>query len=372
MKKVIVKADKSLELKEYAQFFEQIKLDILQTQLKAAMAVTTELTMLYWRIGKHLSEQTKKNNWGTRVIESLAKDLESTFPGMTGFSSRNLIYMRKFAEIYLNINYAAAAAQIPWGHNMVLLDSLNNDDQRLWYIEQTIENSWSRSTLSSWIKSDLYNRQGKAVNNFKTVLAAPHSDLAHQILKDPYNFGFLTLSKDANEREIELELIRNIQKMMLEMGKGFAFVGQQYHVAVGNKDYYIDLLFYHIPLKRYFVIELKAREFDYLDAGQISFYITAIDEQLRAKDDNPTIGLILCKEKDHYTAEYALKSTKAPVGIASYELELIHKLPKEWKNALPTIEEIKIELEKQDIMQESATKTTASKTTNVKKISQKK
>ena len=357
MKKVLTKKiDKNLEFKEYAQLFEQIKFDILQTQIKAASAISKELIMLYWRIGKILSNKMNIEGWGTKVGERLAKDLESVFPGVAGFSYRNLRYMRKFAETYADINLAAAAAKLPWGHNMVLLDSLENNDQRLWYIQQTIENGWSRSVLDSWIKSNLYHRQGKAITNFQKTLVSPFSDLAQQTLKDPYNFGFLTLTKDANEREIENGLIKNIQKMMLEMGKGFAFIGQQYHVAVGNKDYYIDLLFYHVPLKRYFVIELKAREFDYLDTGQISFYITAIDEQLRAKDDNPTIGLILCKEKDHYTAEYALKSSNAPIGIASYELELMNKLPKEWISSLPTIEEIESELEKQEIIQKIETK----------------
>lgn len=352
MKKNIVNTNKSLDLQEYTQFLEQIKLDIIQTQMRAVSAVTKELILLYWRIGKGLSEKIKHEGRGAKVVQDLAKDLESSFPGIAGFSLRNLRYMKRFAEIYPDQLVATAVATIPWGHNVVLMEKLSHNDQRLWYAQQTIENGWSRSVLDMWIKSDLYQRQGKAINNFQATLAKPDSDLAKQTLKDPYNFGFLMISKDAQEREIEKGLMNNIQKMLLEMGKGFAFVGKQYHVTVGNKDYYIDLLFYHVPLKRYLVIELKAREFDYLDAGQISFYITAIDKQLRGQNDNPTIGLILCKEKDHYSAEYALQSTSKPIGIASYITDLINELPLEWKSALPTVEEIESELEKQEMLQE--------------------
>ncbi len=369
MKKVIVKVDKSLDLQEYINFLEQIKLDIVQTQIKAASAVTKELILLYWRIGKGLSDTIENEERGAKVVQTLAKDLESSFPGIAGFSLRNLRYMKRFAEIYPDQLIATAVATIPWGHNIVLMEKLSNNDQRLWYAQQTIENGWSRSMLDMWIKSNLYQRQGKAINNFQSTLAKPDSDLATQTLKDPYNFGFLMISKDAQEREVEKGLMNNIQKMLLEMGKGFAFVGQQYHVTVGNKDYYIDLLFYHVPLKRYLVVELKAREFDYLDAGQISFYITAIDEQLCKQDDNPTIGLILCKEKDHYSAEYALRSASKPIGIASYITDLINELPLEWKNSLPTIEEIETELEKKEIIQELEIK---SKTISIKKPTSKK
>ncbi len=351
MKKNRVPADQTRSRQEYVQCFEQIKGDIAQSQISAALAVSKELIMLYWRIGTIVSTTIGSHEQDAMLIADLAKDLESVLPGVAGFSLRNLRYMKKFAATYPDPLIAAIVAKLPWGHNIVLMEQLKDNDQRLWYAAQAIEHGWGRSMLEMWIKSNLYHRQGKAITNFSTALIPPHSDLAQQTLKDPYNFDFLTLHKDASERDIEQALMKNIQKTMLEMGKGFAFIGQQYHVAVGNKDYYIDLLFYHVPLKRYFVIELKAREFNYLDAGQISFYITAIDEQLKTKDDNPTIGLILCKNKDHYTAEYALKGTSQPIGIASYELELISKLPKEWTSSLPTIEEIETELEKKAMLQ---------------------
>lgn len=356
MKKVIAKPNDSLEIQKYTQFLEQIKLDILQTQIKAACAITTELIMLYWRIGKGLSEKIQHEGWGAKVEETLAQDLKKLFPSLSGFSRRNLFYMRKFAEIYHDSNCAAAAAQIPWGHNMVLLDKLQSIDQMLWYVQQTLQNGWSRSVLEMWIESNLYNRQGKAVTNFKQNLPQVDTDLAEQLLKDPYNFNFLTIEYAAREQEIENGLIEHIEKFLIELGQGFAFVGRQFKVTIGKGDFFIDLLFYHYKLRCFFVIELKSTEFDARDVGQINMYLAAIDNQIKHPQDNPTIGLILCKSKDKFQAEYALQNVKTPIGIADYTTMLTEALPTEFKGKLPTIEEIEAELEKQNIMQKAESK----------------
>jgi len=335
------------KLDDYAQLLNQIKNDIQQSQLKAALAVNQELILLYWRIGKELTEKVDREKWGSKTINTLASDLSHSFPNLSGFSARNMAYMRKFAEIYHDlINYAAAAAQIPWGHNMVIMDKTENNDQRLFYVQKCLENGWSRSMLTMWIESDLHGRQGKAITNFKTRLPDVHSDLAQQTLKDPYNFSFLTIAEKAKEQEIEQGLMDHIQNFLVELGKGFAFLGRQYHIQVSNKDFYIDLLFYHINLRCFIVVELKAGEFEPRDAGQLNFYLTAVDKILKGKDDNPTIGLLLVKTKDNLIAEYALQDINKPMGIAGYTTDLIASLPKEFKSSLPTIEEIEAEIEK--------------------------
>ncbi len=336
----------NLNVGSYVQLFEQIKNDIQQSQLRAALAVNKELILLYWRIGKELSEKTDREKWGSKIIDTLANDLSRSFPHLSGFSTRNIFYMRRFAETYPDLNCAAAAAQLPWGHNMVIIEKLENNDQRMFYIHKCLENGWSRSTLTMWIDSDLYSRQGKAITNFKTTLADTHSDLAQQTLKDPYNFSFLTITERAKEQEIEQGLIDHIQTFLVELGKGFAFLGRQYHLQVSDKDFYIDLLFYHITLRCFVVVELKAGEFEPKDAGQLNFYLTAVDKQLKRKDDNPTIGILLVKTKDNLIAEYALQDISKPMGIAGYTTTLIDSLPKELKSSLPTIEEIEAEIEK--------------------------
>lgn len=357
MKKVIIKINNSPVSQEYVQLLEQIKTDILQAQLKAAIAVTTELTLLYWRIGKHLSEKSQQSNWGAKVIEKLALDLKLLFPGLAGFSPRNLIYMRKFAETYTDINCAMAIAQLPWGHNATLLDQLSDNEQRFWYAQANIENGWSRTTLSSLIKSDLYGRQGKSINNFQTTLPNPDSDLAEQTLKDPYIFDFLTLHKKHVEQDLEQGLINNVQKLLLEMGKGFALVGRQFHVRVGSKDFYIDLLFFHIKLKSYVVVELKSRDFEPRDAGQLNFYLSAIDNQVRESDHNPTIGLLLCKSKDNFVANYSLQGINRPIGVAEYTTQITKEMEKEITSNLPTIEEIEAELDRVDTVDNIIMKT---------------
>lgn len=335
-----------LKAENYGQFLDQIKKDIQQSQIKAAIAVNQELILLYWRIGKGLIEKIDHEGWGSKIITTIAHDLARSFPDLSGFSARNLVYMRKFAEIYPDSNYAAAAAQIPWGHNMVIMDKVENNDQRQWYVQKCLENGWSRSVLTMWIESNLYGRQGKAVSNFKTTLPEANSDLAQQMLKDPYNFSFLTISEKAKEQEIEQGLMDHIQHFLVELGKGFAFLGRQYHLEVSNKDFYIDLLFYHINLRCFVVVELKAGEFEPKDAGQLNFYLTVVDKTLKKKEDNPTIGILLVKTKDNLIAEYALQDIKKPMGIAGYVTKLIASLPKKFKDNLPTVKEFEAEFEK--------------------------
>ena len=334
-----------IDVKLYSKLLDDIKKDIALAQLKAATAVNKELVLLYWQIGKALVEKTDRDGWGSKIIDILAHDLARAFPGISGFSARNLQYMRKFAKIYENSNYAAAAAQIPWGHNILIMDKLESQQQRLFYIEKSIENGWSRSSLVMWIESDLYSRQGKAITNFKMTLPDLYSDLAQQTLKDPYNFDFLMIDTHAKEREIEQGLMEHVESFLVELGKGFAFLGRQYHLEVGNKDFYIDLLFYHINLRCFVVVELKTGEFEPRDAGQLNFYLTAIDKQLKQETDNPTIGLLLVKTKDNLIVEYALQDINKPMGVAGYETKLVESLPKEFKSSLPTIEEIEAELE---------------------------
>ncbi len=369
MKKKNTVQKKTMEPKNYAQFLEHIKKDIHQTQLKAALSVTEELTLLYWRIGKDLSEKMNVEGWGAKVVEKLAHDLEIAFPGVSGFSLRNLRYMRKFAESYPDVNFAAAAAKLPWGHTMVLLDKLQNTDQRLWYVKKTIENGWSRSVLSMWIESDLYSRQGKAITNFKITLPEVDSDLAQQTLKDPYNFDFLTIDSKAREREIEQGLMAHIQRFLLELGQGFSFVGQQYHLEVGQKDFYLDLLFYHLKLRCFIVVELKNTEFIPEYTGKLSFYLSAVDNLLRAPGDKPTIGLLLCKTKDNLIAEYALQDINKPIGIAGYTTKLVESLPKEFKGKLPTIKEIEAELSKSEVSEKKQTPKKTKKVSKKKKAS---
>lgn len=342
------KKNEIVDQHDYTHALEQIKNDIRQSQLRAAISVTKELSMLYWRIGKMLSEKTSKDGWGAKTLENLSKDIVDAFPDISGFSVRNLQYMRKFFDSYQEPNCATAVAQIPWGHNVILMDKIEDASQRLWYAQKAVENGWSRAMLTLWIDGDLYGREGKAVTNFTQTLPAPQSDLARETLKDPYNFAFLALDEQHREEELEQGLMDHIQKFLIELGQGFAFVGRQYRLEVGGEDSFIDLLFYHLKLRCYFVIELKAGKFDPRDAGQMNFYLSAVDDLLRHKDDNPSIGIIICKEKNSVKAEYALRDIKKPIGISSYETQIVKSLPKDLKASLPTIEEIETELSKSD------------------------
>lgn len=337
--------NKLIDSTSYAHVFERLKLDIREAQLRAALSVTRELTLLYWRTGKVLVEKVSQEGWGAKTLERLARDLKAEFPDISGFSVRNLQYMRKFAVSYERENYAAAAAQIPWGHNMLILDKIEDQEARLWYVQQTIENGWSRSVLELWIESDLYGRQGRAITNFNQTLPTLQSDLAHQVLKDPYNFSFLALDKKHREQELEQGLMDHLQKFLLELGEGFAFVGRQYRIEVEGEDHLIDLLFYHLKLRCYFVIELKATAFDPRDTGQMNFYLSAVDDLLKHPTDNPSIGILSCKTKSKIKVEYALRRCSSPISVASYETQIVKNLPKELKASLPTVEEIEAELE---------------------------
>jgi predicted nuclease of restriction endonuclease-like (RecB) superfamily len=349
------KESETLLTQEYAQAVVYIKQQIKEAQIKAALAANKELIKLYWSIGKTIVENQKKHSWGSNFIEQLAKDLKTAFPGVKGFSRANLFNVRSFYLAYEKVQQAVGQFEklpffnIPWGQNVIILTRLKDQDQRLWYASKTIEHGWSRSMLETWIKSDLYNREGKAITNFKTTLPAPHSDMAQQSLKDPYVFDFLALHDDYVERDLEHGLIDHIQKFLLELGAGFAFIGSQYHLEVGGDDYYIDLLFYHIQLRCYVVVELKNSVFKPEYAGKLNFYLSAVDDLLRNKNDKPTIGLLLCKTKNNVTAEYALRDINKPIGIAEYEAQIVKSLPKNLKSKLPTIEEIEAELKKKDI-----------------------
>lgn len=333
--------------KDYLSTLAELKKRIHEAQAQAAIAVNRELLKLYWEIGQTIVEKEQQGSWGSKIIANLAKDLKDSFPNMKGFSPRNLLYMRQFAEAYPDFLITQqVVAQIPWGHNVILLNKVKDPEQRLWYVQKTIENSWSRSTLESWLKSDLYSRDGKAITNFSARLSEPQSRLAQETLKDPYCFDFLTLDHDHREREVEQGLVDHIQKTLLELGQGFAFVGRQVHLNVGETDFFIDLLFYHLKLRCYVVVELKNTAFKPEYAGQLNFYLSAADDIFRHPDDKPTIGMLLCKSKNNLVVEYALRDISKPIGVASYETRLIETLPKDLKGSLPTIEEIEAELEK--------------------------
>lgn len=325
--------------KDYADFLQSLKMRITTAQNKASLAVNRELVLLYWQIGREILERQEKQGWGAKVVDQLSKDLRSAFPEMKGFSRANLLYMRAFAEAYKDEQFVQqAVGQIPWGHNVRILDKIKIPAEREFYIFKTIENGWSRDVLVWQIESKLFERQGKAVTNFELTLPKPQSDLANQLLKDPYNFDFLTLHDDAVERDLENALIANIQKFLLELGVGFAFVGRQYHLEVGGQDFYLDLLFYHLKLRCFVVIDLKTGEFKPEFAGKMNFYLSAVDALLKHEKDEPSIGLILCKSKNKFIAEYALRDVKKPIGVS--EMQILQALPENLKGNLPTIEEL--------------------------------
>ncbi len=293
--------------------------------------------MLYYNIGKTINEHKV---WGNKFIDNLSKDIALAYPGVKGYSARNLKYMAKFAAEFTDAQFVQqAVAQIPWGHIVVLLDSVPIDEQRRWYVLNTIEHGCSRNVLVHQIESNLYERQAisEKVSNFESHLPAPQSELAVQTMKDPYVFDFVPFKKDMEERDIENALVKDITAFLLELGTGFAFLGHQYHLNVGGDDFYIDLLFYNINLRCYIVIELKNEKFKPEHAGQLSFYIAAVDGELKKEGDNPTIGLLLCKSKNNLVAEYALQDVNKPMGISEYRLG---ELPEEYKNLLPSIEDI--------------------------------
>jgi predicted nuclease of restriction endonuclease-like (RecB) superfamily len=330
----------------YDAFLKDLKERIRTAQLKAALAVNRDLVLLYWQIGQDILAQQQQHGWGAKVIDRLAADLHHAFPDVRGFSPRNLKYMRAFALAWPDQAIVQQlVAQIPWGHNVRLLDAVKTAEAREWYARQVIENGWSRTILEMQIEAGLYRRQGKAVTNFQRTLPSPDSDLAHQVLKDPYHFDFLTLGRDAHERELQRGLLAHIRQFLLELGAGFAFVGENVHLEVGDSDFYIDLLFYHLRLRAYIVIDLKMAAFQPEFAGKINFYLSAVDDLLRHPDDKPSIGLILCKTKDQAVAEYALRDITKPVGVSGFVTQLIESLPENLQGSLPSVAELEAELQ---------------------------
>lgn len=329
--------------REYQTLLASLKQRIREAQVRAGLAVNRELVLLYWSIGREILTRQQAQGWGAKVIDSLAHDLRREFPEMQGLSPRNLKYMRAFAEAWAEEAIVQAPlAQITWYHNLALLEKLKSPEERLWYAEQTVLNGWSRNVLVLQIESGLHRRQGRALTNFQRALPEPQSDLAQQVLKDPYNFDFLTLSAEAKERDVERALLDHIRQFLLELGVGFAFVGSQYPLEVAGHDFRLDLLFYHLKLRAFIVVDLKAGPFKPEYAGKMNFYLSAVDDQLKHPTDQSSIGLILCKAKDQIIVEYALRDTAKPMGIA--EFRLFEKLPARLKRSLPTIEELEEEL----------------------------
>lgn len=366
----------------YKQWITELKEKVRSAQAKAAVAVNSGLILLYWDLGKMIVE--KQTAYGTGFLSQLSKDLSVAFPDMKGFSRRNLSSMGQFYRFYAPLNWQQpvanlkkmpdtsnlqqpvaklensdvdthdenklsiqneirqqAVAQIPWGHNILIFTKSVSLAEAQFYCQQTIANGWSREVLALQLKSNLYQRAGKAINNFSQTLTSPQSDLAQETLKDPYAFDFISIAQPYRERDIENQLVQHITKFLLELGKGFAFVGQQYHLEIAGNDYYIDLLFYHTRLKCYVVIELKNTRFIPEYAGKLNFYLSAVDSLLKDESDKPTIGIILCREKNNIEAEFSLRDLNKPIGISEFNLTEI--LPEELKSSLPTIEEIENE-----------------------------
>ncbi|WP_449258940.1 PDDEXK nuclease domain-containing protein [Chlorobium limicola] len=327
----------------YADWLKSLKTDIAQAQQRAGLLANSELIQLYGRIGRDILQRQDLQGWGSKVIDRLARDLKEAFPHMRGWSSSNLKYMRFFAQHCPSGQFGQQPAdQLPWFHCVTLLTKLNSHEEREWYAIQTVHHGWSRTTLTLNIKSRLHLRQGNAITNFEKRLPSPDSALAHETLKDPYMFDFLGLGNEAHERDIEGGLMRHITRFLLELGSGFAFVGRQFRLEVDGDEFFIDLLFYHTRLKCYVVVELKATAFKPDHAGQLNFYLAAVDAKIKAEDDKPTIGLLLCKQKNRLVAEYALSGIDKPIGIAEYQL--LRNLPESLEHNLPSIEEIEAEL----------------------------
>jgi len=370
--------DKSIEgFKSYASFLKEVKSRIQKAQVKANFAANRELIILYWNVGRMVCAVQNSSGWGKRVIPRLSKDIKNEIPEIKGFSVTNIKRMTLFYREYTNFNLIGpqavgqlqmseleeskkspqAVGQIqeaannglqhlvtglPWGHNILLMEKIKDRQEREWYMSQCLKHGWSRNILDIHIKNRSYERRGKATTNFDRTLPPIHSDMAQQTLKDPYIFDFLTIDNKFRERELESELLKHIQEFLIELGVGFAFVGRQYHIEVGNTDFYIDLLFYHLKLRCYVVIELKKGPFKPEHAGKLNFYLNVTDKKLRQKDDQPSIGLIFCQDKNMVVAEYALQNLDKAIGVSEYQLTQI--LPEELKSSLPTVDEIEREL----------------------------
>jgi len=334
-----------INLEIYSAFFEDLKNKVATSRYKAVRMVNNELILLYHHIGSEIIKRQELYGWGAKIIDKLSKDLLSEFPDMKGFGTSNLNYMRRFAKEFSDSQFVQqAAGKLPWFHIVTIMDKLKDIDARMFYITEAINSGWSRSILTLQIESDLYARQGQAITNFKEQLPSIQSDLAQSTLKDPYLFDFMSIGKEAHEREIEKALITHMEKFLLELGKGFAFVGRQYHLEVGDQDFYLDMLFYNYILRAFVVVELKNTPFQPEYAGKMNFYISAVDAVMKHKNDNPTIGLILCKSKNKIIAEYTLQNMTNPIGLAEYRIT--EAIPENIKTGLPTIEELEMALNK--------------------------
>lgn len=336
----------------YAAVLEALKSEVRAARTRAALAANAELIALYLSIGRRIAEQG--SGWGEKTVERLANDLRKAFPDMKGFSRANLFNMRR---VWLAWRDAPETVQqlvgrIPWGHHILLVTQVHAPEARLFYLQSTLEHGWSRAILALQVEARNHERQGRAVTNFERTLPPPTSDLAEQTLKDPYIFGFFSAEEAAREREVERALVTHMERFLLELGAGFAFVGRQYPLQVGETDYYLDLLFYHLRLRCFVVIELKARRFEPGDVGQLNFYLSAVDDRLRHPSDAPTIGLLLCKGKDRVTAEYALRGLSRPIGVADWETQLVETLPEDLRGSLPSVEELEQELSEQATSEE--------------------
>ncbi len=356
---------------EYKNWIQSISIRFQQSQIKAATSVNVEMLKFYWSMGHDMSNMVRGASYGSDFYNSISKDLQNIFPDVHSFSATNLRYMQRFYELYkdmenqlqseaksktlatdsVNLPQVGADSKmdaifkIPWGHNKVIIDrcyKTRDSQQALFYVQKTLQNNWSRAVLMNFLDTDLYEREGKAVSNFKTSLPAVQSDLAQQVTRDPYNFDFLTIRQEYDEKELKDALMDNLQKFLLELGTGFAFVGREYRLVVGSTEQFLDMLFYNIPLHCYVVTEVKVNAFDPRDMGQLSTYVAAVDGILKKEGDNQTIGLLVCKTKDKVLAQYSVNSVKTPIGVSEYELS--HVIPDEIRSTMPTIEEIESEL----------------------------
>lgn len=339
---------------DYSAFMKDVKQRIQTAQIKAAVRVNQELLTLYWDLGEQIIEKQRDAQWGDGFLRQMSSDLQAEFPGLTGFSFTNLKYMRQWVSFWRQavaeiVQQPVAqigpqlVGQIPWGHNLLIINKIKNCDEALFYVRKTIENNWSRAVLTHQIESGLYQRDGKAISNFEATLPAPQSDLAQQTLKDPYNFDFLMLRKRHDERELENALVDHVTKFLLELGAGFSYLGRQFQMEIGGDEFFIDLLFYHVRLHCYVVVELKTDKFKPEYAGKLNFYVSAVDGEMKGEQDNPTIGILICKSKNDTVVEYSLKDVNKPIGVSEYQIT--KSLPDELKSSLPSIEEIEVEVE---------------------------
>jgi len=330
---------------DYALMLEELKTRIQEERLRVVLSANAAMVLLYWDIGRVILDRQQREGWGAKVIDRLSADLRQAFPDMRGLSPRNLKYMRAFASAWPERQIVQEGlAQITWYHNIALLERLGDLQTRLWYAQKTIANGWSHNILIMQIENAAHEREGKAITNFPATLPPPDSDMAVQVFKDPYLFDFLGTADPRREKEVEQALMDHIQRFLLELGVGFAFVGRQVHLEIGSQDFYLDLLFYHLKLRCFVVVELKAVAFDPSFVGKLNLYLSAVDDLMCHPDDKPTIGLLLCRSKNRLIVEYALRDFKKPIGVAQWQTKIVRSLPKELRGSLPTIEELEKEL----------------------------